>query len=781
MSRSLIGLGIPRIDGIEKVTGEALYVHDMKVQGMLHARLKTSPHAHARITRIDTRKARALPGVRAILTGQDLPYRIGLYMVDRPPLATGKVRYFGEPVAAVAAVDLDTAQEAVDLIEVEYEPLPAVLDVEEAFRDGSPLVHEDLGTYSWIKNVYFPKPGTNIANHFKVRKGDIEGGLAKSDLVVSNRFFQPQVLHVALETHVTIAKWSTGDRIKIWTSAQSPFAVRDLLSIAIGVPRSQIEVIVPYVGGGFGGKAGIHMEALVASLSRAAGGRPVKLTATREEETSSLPCRQGLVANMKTGVNREGKIIAEEVEYLWDAGAYADYGVNIGRASGYSAVGPYEVDNVKVDSYTIYTNHVFGTAYRGFGHAEFFWAVERQMDLVARELGMDPLEFRLRNILRPGSLTITGERITANTGSVEKCLTAVARGIGWPLLKSEEEKARERQTGKYRGRGIAALHKAPAMPTSTASSAVVRMNEDGSVNVLVSGIDYGQGTYTSLAQIAAEKLRLPLDKVHVTWETTTETGPYDWQTVASRFTVMGGNAVIRACDDLLAQMRTVASAALRSAEDELEFGEGVVYVRQHPESRLDYRQLAIGYTYENGSAIGGPLIGRGKYIAQGLTFLDADTGQGKPAHDWTYGAQGVEIEVDTATGDIEILRVVSAFDVGKALNPLLVKGQVAGGVVQGLGTALSEVLVYDGEGRLLSKNLTDYKIPTTRDLPGEIEVHFVETAQLDGPYGARGVGEHPMISITSAVGNALANATGLEMREVPLSPERVYLALHKNG
>ncbi|WP_338823214.1 4-hydroxybenzoyl-CoA reductase subunit alpha [Moorella humiferrea] len=650
MSQSLIGVGIPRIDGVEKVTGEALYVHDLKIQGMLYAALKTSPYAHARILRIDTSRARSLPGVKAVLTGNDLPYRLGLYMIDRPLLATGKVRYYGEPVAAVAAVDLDTAREAVELIEVEYDPLPVVQDVEEALREGAPLVHEDLANYSWIKGVYFPEPGTNIANHFKVRKGDVEAGFARSDVIVENKFFQPQVLHMPLETHVTIARWSSGDRIKIWTSAQSPFAVRDLLSMTVGVPRSNIEVIVPYVGGGFGGKAGIHLEALVACLSRAARGRPVKLTATREEEIASLPCRQGLLSKIKTGVTKEGRIIAEEIVYLWDAGAYADYGVNIGRAAGYSAVGPYEIENVKVDSYTIYTNHIFGTAYRGFGHAEFFWAIERQRDIIARKLGMDALEFRMKNLLKPGSVTITGEKIHENTGRVDKCLALVAEKIGWPLRKTEEEKAREKETGKYRGMGLAVLHKAPAMPPSTASSAIVKMNEDGSVNVLVSGIDYGQGTYTTIAQIAAERLHLPLEKIHVVWETSTETGPYDWQTVASRFTVMGGNAVIRACDDLLAQMKSLAAGILRAAEEELEFGMGEIYVRHHPEQKLTYQQLAVGYTYENGNAVGGPLIGRGRYIAQGLTFLDAATGQGRPALDWTYGAHGVEVEVDTHTG-----------------------------------------------------------------------------------------------------------------------------------
>ncbi|HHY94683.1 MAG TPA: xanthine dehydrogenase family protein, partial [Firmicutes bacterium] len=589
MKETLIGRGVPRIDGVEKVTGQAEYVHDMVLPGMLHARVKTSPHAHAHILHVDASRARALPGVKAVLTGGDLPYRLGIYMRDRPVLATGKVRYYGEPVAAVAAVDLDTAQEAVELIRVEYEPMPAVLDVEQALSPSSPLVHEDLGTYSWIKGVFFPQPGSNIANHFRLRRGDPEGGFARSSLVLENRFSGAQVQHVPLETHVCVAKWMAGDRIKVWTSAQSPFAVRSLLGLALGIPPGQVEVVVPYVGGGFGGKAGIHLEALVACLSRAAGGRPVKLQATREEEFSTLPCRQALVAKVKTGVGADGRLLAEQIEYLWDAGAYADYGVNIGRASGYAAAGPYQVENVSVDSYTIYTNHIFGTAFRGFGHVEFHWAIERQRDLLAKALGMDPVEFRLRNVLRPGSYTITGELIQEHTGRVDRCLALVAERLGW----GKPGEGAASGSAKLRGKGVAVLHKAPAMPSNTGSSAIVKMNEDGSVQVLVSAIDYGQGTYTVLAQIAAERLHLPLEKVHVVWATSTDTGPYDWQTVASRFTVMGGNALLRACDDLLAQMRRLAAAILRAAEEEIEIGDEVVYVRHDPGRKLSFRDLAV--------------------------------------------------------------------------------------------------------------------------------------------------------------------------------------------
>ncbi|MFL0246187.1 xanthine dehydrogenase family protein molybdopterin-binding subunit [Candidatus Clostridium stratigraminis] len=779
MNYDYVGKGISRLDGIEKVTGEAQYVHDIKLQGMLYAKVKTSPYAHARIISIDTSKAKALAGVKAVLTGAEASQKLGIYMVDRPILAVGKVRYFGEAVAAVAAIDLDTAEKAVELIEVIYEELPVIQQVEDALRKDAVLVHEDMANNKYIENVFNPEIGTNVANHFKLRKGNIEKGFEEADVIVENKFTQPQVLHVPLETHNVIAKWGNGDKIKVWSSAQAPFAIRDLMSVALNIPKQNIDVTVPYVGGGFGGKAGIHLEALVALLSKAAKGKPVKLAPTREEETSTLPCRQGLVARIKTGVKKDGKIVAEEIEYLWDAGAYADYGVNIGRAAGYSAAGPYEVDNIKVDSYTIYTNHIFGTAYRGFGHAEFFWAVERQRELIAKELKMDSYEFRMKNLLKAGSTTITGELITENTGNVKECLRIVADKIDYKIPKTEEEKAMELSTGKYRGKGIAVLHKAPAMPSSSASSALILMNEDGSIRFNVGGIDFGQGTYTALAQIIGERLHIPIEKIHVVSDTNTDTAPYDWQTVASRMTVLVGNAVIEACDDMLEQILELGAAALHAAKHELAIGDECVFVKQHPENTVFYNQMAVGFTYTNGNSIGGPIIGRGKSIAQGLSFLDKETGQGSPALDWTFGAHGIEIEVNKNTGDIEILKVVSAFDVGKVMNETLLKGQVVGGIIQGIGTALCESMIYNEKGQLLTKNFVDYKIPTMRDLPKEIELHFVETPQLDGPYGARGCAEHPMISITSAIGNAIAEATGIEIYELPFSQDKVYRALNK--
>ncbi len=772
-----VGGDAKRIDGVAKVTGSAQFVHDMTVPGMLVARLVHSPYPAARIKNVDTTKARGMPGVRAVLCGADLPYKLGLYMQDKDVLARGFVRHQGEAVAAVAAETPEQAQAACKAIVVDYEPLPAALDVHQALAPNAPLVHPDLASYSWMKGVFFPGAGTNVAHHQKIRKGDVAKGFAEADRVFEHTFQNPAVQHVPMETHTTIVEAKASGEVEIVTSAQSPFTVRHLFCHTFGLPLTQVRVKVPYVGGGFGGKAGIALEPLAYCLSRAAGGRPVKVQATREEEFNTLPSRQGLTSRIKTGVTKDGRITALEVEYLWDAGAYADYGVNVGRAAAYSGGGPYVIPNCKIDSKVVYTHKIYGTAYRGFGHLEVLWGIERNLDLVAQAMGIDPLEMRRRNLLRVGETTITGELFTEGHGRPEECLRLVAEAIGWDGGKRASSPVRP-HSGKVRGKGLAMLHKAPAMPTYTSCSAIIQLTSEGSATVLVSGIDYGQGTYTTLSQIAADELRLPLEKIKVVWESDTDFTPYDWQTVASRFAVMGGNAVIAAAKDAIEQLRAVAAQVLHAPVELIEWGGGQLWVRGRAETKLDYAKLALGYVYPDGSAVGGPVIGRGRYIAQGLTNLNPETGQGRPALNWTYGAHGVEIEVDTDTGEVRVLRIASAFDAGKVLNIQQCKTQVVGGVVQGLGSALWEKFIF-ADGRLLNNSFGDYKLPTAKDIPEKMEQFFVETPHPQGPYGARGIAEHPMISVPGAIGNALCSAVGIDFFRLPLDAESVYLTLKR--
>ena len=771
-----VGTDVPRVEVADKLTGSALYASDMVLPAMLHAKIKSSPYARAKILGIDTSKAERLVGVHAILVGKELDYKLGLYVVDKDILAKDVVRHYGEAVAAVAAETLEIAARAVELIEVEYEPLPPVLNHVDALADDAPRVHPDLGSYEYVEAAFTPHPGTNIANLTKLRKGDVEKGFAESEWVVEREYTNPSVQHVPMETHVCIVEWKVGDDVTIWSSAQSPFTVRSLFCYAFKLPLNKVRVVVPHVGGGFGGKAGIHLEPLVACLSRKAGGRPVKLQATREEEFSLLPCRSALTYRIKTGVREDGTIVAQQMTMFWDAGAYADYAVNVTRASGYSAAGPYEIPNAWLDAYTIYTNKPYGTAYRGFGHVEFFWGLERHMELVANAIGMDPLEFRRKNLLHPGSTTLTGEVISEHTGNPLKCLDEAAAAIGYGNLTTDEAEY-ERRTGHKIGKGVATLHKAPAMPPFTGTATVVKMNSDGTVLVNLSLTEIGQGSATALAQIAAERLRFPIEKVKVTIEKDTDRDPYDWQTVASKGLILSGNATILACDDLLRHAYADAARVLRADVVDLDHDADKVFLRHRPEEAVTFAALSVGFAFPNGNAIGGPLVGVGRYVAQGLSNLDKETGQGLPALDWTYGAHGVIVDVDPQTGEFSILKIASVFDVGKAINPGLVRGQCIGGMMQGLGTALCEGYIYDQQGRLLNPSFTDNKIPTAKDLPDVVESIVVETPQLDGPFGARGVGEHPMISVAPAIGNAIRQATGVELLHMPIRAEDVWRAM----
>ncbi len=774
-----VGKPHDRKDAQVKVTGQAIYTHDMEVPGMLHAKLLLSPYARAKIVAIDTTKAMALPGVKVVLTGHDCPYLVGLYMIDKRIIARGEVRYQGEIVAAVAAETEALAEEAISLIQVTYEELEAVHTLDQAL-EAKILVHDDINELEYMKGVFFPQPDSNIASWNKTIKGDINKGFEEADVIIENEMSLPAVGHVPMETHAVIAQADPySNKVKIWTSAQSPFAVRQLLAKSLGIPKADINVIVPFVGGGFGGKAGIHLEPLVTLLSRNAKGKPVKLRASREEEFNLLPTRAGMRGKIKTGVKNDGTITAIELWYDWDSGAYADYGVNVGKSAIYSGAGPYEVHNIALHSRTIYTNKVFSTAYRGFGHLETHWTIERQMDLIAQKLGMDPFELRMKNLLRPGSKTLSGELIYDTSGSPVDCLEAVAKEIGWTGYQTDEERQAQFKTGKVRGKGIAMLQKAPAMPSYTSTAAIMQMDEDGHVKVMIGAVDIGQGANTIMAQIAAEVLDVPFEHVEVVLEVETDKSPYDWNTVASKYAFMGGNAVKRAAGNMVKQMKELAAQVLRCHVDELTHKDGYIQHVHHLHRRIPYAKLARGYVYENGNGIGGPLISYGMYMADGLTNLDPNTGQGTPALDWTFGAHGVEIEVDVETGNVHILKIASAFDVGQILNKKLVEGQIMGGVLQGISSALVECYKFNDKGRLLNNSFTDNKILTANDIPDQIVPILIENPQTDGPFGARGVGEHPMISVPSVIGNALFDALAINFYKLPLSPEQVALAVAK--
>jgi len=771
---SPIGENKPRVDSRVKVTGAAIFADDIQFGvGLLHARIKRSPHPHARIKSIDISKARALPGVKMVVTGEDFPGYIGLYLKDRYIFCREYVRYVGDPVAGVAAISEQIAEKALELIDVEYEVLEPVFDPEFGISPEAPLIHPNLGKYE-VASFILPQPGTNISNHFKIRKGDVDTAWGQCVATVEHRYRIPQIQHVPIEPHVAIAKADEDGKLTLWASSQSPFAQRNLIAQSLGLSQSDIRVIAPFVGGGFGSKAGVSMEALVVAIALKIKGRPVKLLLTREEEFYTAFVRQGLVAHFKMGCDKNGKLLAMENKFYWDGGAYTEYGVNITRASGYSSSGPYEVPNVKTDSYCIYTNHPVTGPMRGFGMPEMHAGLEQCIDELALQIGMDPVNFRKINCLKTGSVLVTGNQM--HPTGLPQCVEEVAKAINWG------QKSPPSAPNKRRGKGIALMWKAPAMPPNAGSSAWVELTEDARVNVGVGGQDLGQGAFTVSAQMAAAALGVPYEWVHVATPVDTQYSPYEWQTVASRLTWSMGNAIVNAARDARRQILELAAQSWEEDPDNLDILDGVV-VSYQSEREMPLKDMVVYGLPKPGDQgwIGGPVIGRGNFMPTYVTSLDPETGQGERAvvH-YTTGAQAVEVEVDLDTGRVNIIRAAAAFDVGKAINPEMVRAQMEGGFVQGLSSALFEAMQLK-EGVLQNPSFVDYRIATATDIPKEIQAIIVEVPQDDGPWGARGIGEHAMVPTVPAIANAIYDAVGIRMEGPPFTSEKVYLAMLEAG
>jgi carbon-monoxide dehydrogenase large subunit len=763
-----------RVDAREKVTGAAQFADDLQFgPGLLHARIKRSPHPHALIKKIDVSKARALPGVKAVVTGEDFPRYIGLYLQDRFIFCRDRVRYVGDPVAGVAAVSQQIAEKALDLIEVEYEPLPGVFDPEVGASPDAPILHPDLEKYT-VANFIFPQPGSNISNHFRIRKGDVDAAFKECAAVVEHTYRIPHIQHVPIEPHIAVARVEENGKVTLWGSSQSPFAQRNLIAMALGKSQSDVQVVAPYVGGGFGCKAWVSMEALAVAIATKVVGRPVKLLLTREEEFYTAFVRQGLVAHFKMGCAEDGRLLAMDNKLYWDAGGYTEYGVNITRASGYSSSGPYDVPNVRTDSYCVYTNHPVGGPMRGFGMPELHSGLEQCIDELALEIGMDPVSFRKLNCLQTGDTLVTG--MPMHTTGLPECLERTAEGINWGYKEPPSA------PNKRRGKGIALMWKAPAMPPNAGSSAKVQMNEDGTVTVSVGGQEIGQGCFTVAAQMAAAALGVPYENVRVATPVNTDYTPYEWQTVASRLTWSMGNAVVNAARDARRQILEVVAQAWNENIDDLDIIDGQV-VSYKTEESVPLKNIAVYGIAKPGDQgwIGGPVVGRGNFMPTYVTGLDPQTGQGPRAvvH-YTTGAQAVEVEVDMDTGRVEVLRGVAAFDVGKAINPDMVRAQMEGGFVQGISTALFESLKLK-EGVLQNPSFTDYRIATSSDAPRDIQAIIVECAQDDGPYGARGIGEHALVPTIPAIANAIYDAIGIRVGAPPYTSEKVYLAMQEAG
>ena len=762
-----IGTSLPRADGPDKVHGRVRFTDDFVLPGMLYAALVTSKTAHGEIEAVDDAAARAMPGVRGVFRGEDFPGLVGLYMGDKPALARGRVRYYGEPVVAVVADDERTALAAAATIRVRYNELPVVRSPREALAPDAPILHPDMASYAHIPAI-LPEPGTNVAHHTRIRKGDAERGFAEAAVTVEGSYSFPPRDHAAMEPRIAIAEITRDGQVIIRSSTQSPFGVRAIMSRVFGIPPGKLTVQVAEIGGGFGGKAGIQLEPLAYLLSKALDGRPVRVANSREQDMVSSPGGPGLQARVKMGARADGTITAAEIEFLFDSGGYADYAVNVSRAAGYASTGPYRIENVKTDSYCVYTNHPFATAYRGFGHIEMGYAIERTMERLAECLRMDPVALRRHNAIAKGDTTPSQDELDANTGNLRECIDRVTAALDW-----QSGAVQRIDEHRVRAKGFSCYWKAPAIPTFTDAGAIVTFNEDGSVNLVTGAVEMGQGIHTGLAQIVAERLRIDPAMVHVVREVATDRGPHDWTSAASRTLFMVGRAALSAVDDAVVQIKRIAAAPLRCPEEDLEVAGGRVFLRDDPAHGLDLAQVVLGYVYENGNAIGGPIIGRGKYIARHLTHIDPHTGKGRPGLEWTLGAQGVEVEVDLRDGSYRVLKAVCAMDVGKVINPALARGQVVGAMAMGIGYTTREGFEFDSRGRVLNHALRDYKLMRYGEDP-EYVVSFVETPQGDGPFGARGLGEQGIIGMPGALAAAFSRAVGAHIDVLPITPEVLW-------
>lgn len=753
---SIIGRAGPRLDGKEKVSGKAVYTDDIELPAMTYGKILRSPFPHAKLIRIDTSKAESLSGVITVLTREDLTgfsLYYGAAYKDQPIVAVDRVRYVGDPVAAVAAVDEATAEEALTLMEAEYEELTASTTLDEALAPNAPLVHEAPITEGELHGYEYRAPqefkGTNICYHFSFAKGDVAEGFKKADYIFEDIFTFPRVQHYSMEPHATIAHVE-GDRITLWASTQDPFTLREHLAEIFHLPLNKVRVIVPYVGGGYGGKLSVKTEPLAVALSWKAR-RPVKLALSVEEGFKTVT-RHPARYRIKTGVTRDGRLIARECELYMDTGAYADAGPRVTQKAGYRAFGPYRIPHVTTDAYTVYTNTAPAGAFRGFGTLQATWAYESQMDIIAGRLGIDPLDFRLKNLLKKGEEYTPGD--TPVDCDLKEGLLRAAEAIGW----------KRKKTKRNRGKGLSCCMK-DGGGTYKVAAATVKMNSDGSIALLTGTVEVGQGARTALSQVVAEELGVSLDRVVVA-QLDTDVTPYDAATNASSSMVVMGLCAQRAAQDLKRQLLRVGAKALKSKAGRLTLRNGGIC---KPDGQaISFEELMTKYF----GAKAGEMIGRGSYQDK----KSKRAVLGSPTTFWEVSWGGVEVEVDPDTGEVRVLKYVSLSDVGRAIHPLQCIGQDEGAVMFAIGHSLLEEMVYQ-DGQLVNPNLIDYRVPSFRSLPKKFETILLENHNGPGPYGSKGMGEGGLLPVASAIGNAVSNAVGVRIYDLPLIPEKVWRAM----
>jgi CO/xanthine dehydrogenase Mo-binding subunit len=752
---NFVGKSIPRVDGIEKATGELQYVADINLPGMLYGVILGSTQAHARIKRIDTSKAEQLPGVVAVITGKDIPdnkmcTNAGLLpgLEDKLPIEKEKVRFIGDDVAAVAAVDMETAEKALELIEVEYEPLEPILDPEAAMKNSALLVHEDHES--------------NVSTELNYKFGDVDKAFAEADHIFEDVFKTSHVAPCCMETHGCVAKWEKNGRLSIWSTTQLASGLRRELSRVMGISFGDVTVHQTGVGGSFGAKMAMHsLEPIAAHLAKKTG-RPVKLYLSRDEEFINSRTRHPSVIRIKTGI-KDGKIIAREADAILDNGAYNSQGVTALYKSCTVLCAHYNVPNVRINGYLVYTNKPYGGAFRGFGNPQATFAIESQIDMIAKRLGMDPVEFRLKNAFKPNTETMNGWKISSCGFS--ECIEKAAEAIDWK---------NKRGKGKNRGVGLSAcIHWGGGISVSSMSnlcSAIIEMNPTGQVYVTVGSHEIGEGANTVITQIVAEELGIPVSDIYMA-PVNTDISPSFYFT-GSATTFVAGSAAKAAAADLKNQILVAASTLMSVNPNELEIDNGIVRRPSDKVKPAPVSQIAR-YAYER---LGTPLVGKGSFD-QGPTEEDIHHGYGQASATYSFVANAVEVEVDPETCAVKVVKWVTTFDCGTVVNPVLAQGQAEGAMAQGLGFALTEGMVVNANGKVMNPSYTDYKVFRSQDMPETVITIPVETVDPRGPYGAKSLGEAVIIPAVAAIASAVEDATGIRVQELPITPEKLSAAL----
>ena len=761
-----VGKSVPRIDGRGLVTGEAKFAFDVSFPHMLIGKLLRSPHPHATIKKIDVSRAEQLPGVMAVITAADTDkIKFGSnefffpHTVDQQALEADKVRYIGDEIAAVAAINEDVAEQALKLIDVDYEPLPAVFDMLEAMKPGAPQIH---------------KARNNIGVILPVSFGNPERALKEADYVREDVFFATSAAHCCMETHNCIGQWEVhSNKVTLWTSTQAPFKVREALVKTLGLGLNDVRVIKLAVGGGFGGKLEmLPMDFSACLLSKKSGGLPVKFCYDREEEFCFSRRKHQMRYTLKSGVKKDGTLCAITGDVIADGGAYCSYGPTVLAAAIMRTFLVYRVEHFRITGYRMYTNNPISGAIRGFGGVQSGFSIESHMDLLARGIGMDPVAFRLKNITGPNM--VTTNKMVIHSNGLKECIQQAASASGWEAKYGKPQKTPATHLKRGIGIGIAADVMGSKMYKSHESAgAVIKIEEDASVYLFTGAADTGQGSNTALSQIAAQGLGISYDRIQCT-AADTELTPFDTGSFASRVTFISGNAALLAARDAKRQILAVVAEELTLDEQDLDLEAENVMNRTNGSVLMSFaKAVDLCYSFKYGRQI----IGRGTYNPK-TTPVDFRTGEGNVSGSYGFEAQIAEVEVNTETGETRILKLWDAHDIGKAINPRSVESQIEGSLAMGIGYTFYENLIFKS-GRIANPNFAQYRLPRINGTP-PMETLLIETMDPEGPFGAKGMGEASLLPTAAAIANAIHDAVGVRLQELPFTPEKVFRALNEN-